>query len=91
MDNNHVNFWQDHSIHYLEMALGRDRCEVIEHPDGYGKRTGDCGDTAEMFLTIRDDRIHSVSIGRNSTVIPGRNHTGASDVSLKGETNDKSR
>ena len=61
MEINKFNFWQDHSTHYLEMALGRDRCEVIEHPDGYGKRTGDCGDTVEMFLTVRDDRISSVS------------------------------
>jgi nitrogen fixation NifU-like protein len=42
---NNFDFWQDHSTHYLEMALGCDRCEVIKHPDGYGKRTGDCGDT----------------------------------------------
>ena len=61
MGSNQFDFWQDHSARYLEMALRRDRCEVIEHPDGYGKRTGDCGDTVEMFLTIRDARIHSVS------------------------------
>jgi nitrogen fixation NifU-like protein len=34
------------------MAFRHDRREAIEHPDGYGKRTGDCGDTVEMFLTI---------------------------------------
>jgi nitrogen fixation NifU-like protein len=34
------------------MAFRHDRREVIEHPDCYERRTGDCGDTVEMFLTI---------------------------------------
>ncbi len=42
-----------------------DRRERIDQPDGYGKRTGDCGDTVEMFLTIGDDRIHSISFEVN--------------------------
>lgn len=48
MEQKKFDFWQDHSRHYFEMAFGRDRREIIEHPDGYGKRTGDCGDTVEM-------------------------------------------
>ena len=59
------NFWQDHSTHYLEMALRRDRREVIDSPDGYGKRTGDCGDTVEMFLTVRGESIETVSFEIN--------------------------
>jgi nitrogen fixation NifU-like protein len=55
------NFWQDHSLHYLEMAYRNDRRGKIAHPDGYGKRTGQCGDTIEMFLSIRQGRIQSVS------------------------------
>ena len=55
------DFWQDHSLRYLEMAFRNDRREIIERPDGYGKRTGECGDTVEMFLTVRGDRIASVS------------------------------
>ncbi|MFH0729617.1 MAG: iron-sulfur cluster assembly scaffold protein [Pseudomonadota bacterium] len=47
-----------HSRHYLEMALSRDKQERIDDPDAYGKRTGDCGDTVEFFLSIRDDRIN---------------------------------
>ena len=61
MEPKRFNFWQDHSLHYLEMAHRNDRREKIEHPDGYGKRTGECGDTVEMYLTIRDGRIQSVS------------------------------
>ena len=55
------DLWQDHSLRYLEMAFRTDRREIIERPDGYGKRTGECGDTVEMFLTVRGDRVASVS------------------------------
>ena len=68
MGNNQFEFWQDHSDHYLEMALRSDRRERVEHPDGYGKRTGGCGDTVEMFLTICDERIHSVSFEINGCI-----------------------
>ena len=30
-------------------------------PDGYGKNTGTCGDTVEMFLSVRNRRIAKVS------------------------------
>jgi nitrogen fixation NifU-like protein len=62
MENNEFDFWQGHSKNYLEMALRTDKREILENPDGYGKRTGDCGDTVEMFLTVDRDRIRSVSI-----------------------------
>ena len=65
MGDNQFDFWQDHSDHYLEMALRSDRRERVQHPDGYGKRTGDCGDTVEMFLTIHGDHIQSVSFETN--------------------------
>ena len=55
------NFLQQHSMHYLEMALSTDRCEKIQHPDGYGKNVGDCGDTVEFFLTVRNNIIRSAS------------------------------
>ena len=61
MTNKQFNFLQDHSVHYLEMAFRHDRRAVIDHPDGYGKRTGECGDTVEMYLRVCDDRIKSVS------------------------------
>jgi nitrogen fixation NifU-like protein len=55
------NFWQDHSSSYLEMAFRTDRREKIDHPDGYGKHTGECGDTIEFFLVIDKETIRSVS------------------------------
>jgi nitrogen fixation NifU-like protein len=55
------DFWNKHSDHYLEMAFRTDRSESITNPDGYGKNTGECGDTIEMFLTVRNNRIQWVS------------------------------
>ena len=55
------NFWQDHSLRFLEMALRTDHHESIARPDGYGKKTGDCSDTIEIFLMLREDRIQQVS------------------------------
>ncbi|MCP4119302.1 MAG: iron-sulfur cluster assembly scaffold protein [Desulfobacteraceae bacterium] len=60
-ENNKMNFWQDHSLEYLEMALKRDFQERVNNPDGYGKRTGECGDTVEFFLMETDGVISSVS------------------------------
>ena len=61
MEPMNFNLWQGHSDHYMEMVFRTDRSEKIEHPDGYGKRTGDCGDTVEMYLSIHQGHIHSVS------------------------------
>ncbi|HSQ83123.1 MAG TPA: iron-sulfur cluster assembly scaffold protein [Desulfobacterales bacterium] len=49
------------SSHYVEMATRMDKRWIIKDPDGYGKRTGECGDTVEMFLIVRKNSIHSVS------------------------------
>jgi len=65
MSQDEFNFWQDHSAKYLEMALGTDRREAVEKPDGYGKRTGDCGDTVEMFISVNDNRIKRISFDIN--------------------------
>jgi nitrogen fixation NifU-like protein len=54
-------FLQNHSLTYLEMALKTDWIERVAHPDGYGKRTGDCGDTVEFFLTRENNIIKCVS------------------------------
>ena len=61
MLNNSTDFFQAHSIKYIEMALRTDRIERVTDPDGYGKRTGDCGDTVEFFLTCKNNLILSSS------------------------------
>lgn len=62
------DFWRDHSLHYLEMAFRHDRRERLQNPDGYGKRTGECGDTVEMFLCLKSGRIQSVSFDSNGCI-----------------------
>ncbi len=55
------DFFQGHSLRYLEMAFRTDRRERLENPDSYGKRTGECGDTVEFFLTLRNGFVEKVS------------------------------
>jgi nitrogen fixation NifU-like protein len=55
------DFWQEHSIKYLEMAFKTDRMEPLEEPDGIGRHTGDCGDTVEMFLKLRGNTVCQVA------------------------------
>ena len=62
------DFWRDHSLNYLQMAFGYDRHARLQNPDGYGRRTGECGDTVEMFLCIKNDRIQSVSFDTNGCI-----------------------
>ena len=55
------DFWQDHSLTFLEMAFRSDRRERLEKPDGYGKKTGDCGDTIEFFLILDGNTIRTMA------------------------------
>lgn len=57
MDDNTLDFLDHHSPEFIEMAYDYSRMEKITAPDAYGKRTGDCGDTIEMFLQISTDEI----------------------------------
>ncbi|HSO60236.1 MAG TPA: iron-sulfur cluster assembly scaffold protein [Desulfobacterales bacterium] len=55
------DFWQDHSVKYLEMALKSDRMEPLENPDGEGRHTGDCGDTVAISLKLQGEVIGRVA------------------------------
>jgi nitrogen fixation NifU-like protein len=61
MHDNNEDFWQSHSMKFLEMAFRTDRQERLQHADGYGVKTGDCGDTIEFFLMLAGDRIEAIS------------------------------
>jgi nitrogen fixation NifU-like protein len=61
MSDRPFDFFNDHSVHFLEMALTTERLEKIESPDGYGKNIGECGDMVEMFLTGKGDKIQQVT------------------------------
>ncbi|MGD9211989.1 MAG: iron-sulfur cluster assembly scaffold protein [Desulfobacteraceae bacterium] len=59
------NFWQQHSLNFLEMAFRTDRQEAIAQFDGYGKKTGDCGDTVEFYINLDGDKINYASYVSN--------------------------
>jgi nitrogen fixation NifU-like protein len=59
---------KDHSLHYMQMAFLSDRHEIMENPDGYGKRTGACGDKVEMFIRVRNEHIQSVTFISNGCI-----------------------
>jgi nitrogen fixation NifU-like protein len=61
MDAHQNDVWQNHSLTFLEMAFRTDRQERIMRADGYGKNTGDCGDTIELFLILEGNRIKTIS------------------------------
>jgi len=67
-DQQQSNLWGESSVHYLEMVTRTDNRRIIKYPDGYGKRTGVCGDTVEMFLIIQKNRIRSVSFITNGCI-----------------------
>jgi len=60
MSSKHFDYWQDHSVHYLTMANSYEKRQILHHPDGYGKKTGDCGDTVEFFLRVKEDRLEEI-------------------------------
>ena len=54
------NDFMSHSKNFLEMAISSDRIGILENPDAYGKNSGDCGDTIEIFLMAKHDRIEKL-------------------------------
>ena len=68
MDERKFDFWHDHSLNYLQMAFGCDRRDRFQNPDGYGRRTGECGDTIDMFLCVKNGRIQTVSFDTNGCI-----------------------
>lgn len=61
MSDKTFDFFQDHSRNFLEVALGTERQASMQDPDGYGKRTGVCGDTVEIFLKLHKKNVRAVS------------------------------
>ncbi|OGR58481.1 MAG: iron-sulfur cluster assembly scaffold protein [Desulfobacula sp. RIFOXYB2_FULL_45_6] len=55
------DFWNDHSLEFLEMAMKRDYQERVQTCDGYGKKTRDCGDTIEFFVNGNKDILDTIS------------------------------
>jgi len=60
-----TDFWQSHSMKFLECAFRSDRHETVRRADGHGKKTGDCGDTVEFFIIVNKDRLQTISYAVN--------------------------
>lgn len=65
MDQASFDFWQKHSLQFLEMALRADKRERFAPADGYGQAQGACGDIVHIFLQVRDGHICSASFETN--------------------------
>ena len=61
MNDTQTDFFNRHSLKFIEMALSTDNIERIETPDGYGTRTGECGDTVEFFLIKKENTLDIIS------------------------------
>lgn len=68
MKKDEFDFLKGHSLHFLEMASKIDKCGTVRHPDGYGRRKGGCGDTVEVFLTVRDGCLQSVQFDADGCI-----------------------
>jgi nitrogen fixation NifU-like protein len=55
------DFWNDHSLEFLEMAMKRDHQESVQAPHGYGKNIRDCGDALEFYLMVKNEELDSIS------------------------------
>ncbi|MDA8135352.1 MAG: iron-sulfur cluster assembly scaffold protein [Desulfobacteraceae bacterium] len=56
-----TDFWNQHSLEFLEMAMKRDYQEKVISCDGYGRKTRECGDTIEFFINRNGDRLEIIS------------------------------
>lgn len=65
MNEEKKDFWQSHSIKFLEMAFRTDKCEIMARPDGYGKKSRSCGDFIEIYLKATGNILSYVSYYSN--------------------------
>lgn len=68
MDVNTLSFWEKHSLNFLEMVFKTERRESLNQPHGYGRKSRECGDTIEIFLTVRDGMIETASFETNGCI-----------------------
>jgi len=65
---------RSHSENFQKMVSRADRYGILEQPDGYGKRTGVCGDTIEISFYVLGGRIQMLTFqvdGCSNTVACG--------------------
>lgn len=55
------DFWQEHSLTFLEMAFRTDRQKRPAHPSGVGHNIGACRDSITMFVVVRKDTVEEIA------------------------------
>lgn len=55
------DFYQDHAMRFLEMALTNEYAEMPAKASGYGFKRGDCGDAVEMAVVVDDGKLSWVA------------------------------
>jgi nitrogen fixation protein NifU and related proteins len=65
VDKTHLDFWQRHSLQFLEMALSADKRERLVPADAHGQAQGACGDRVDIFLKVQDGHIRTASFETN--------------------------
>jgi nitrogen fixation protein NifU and related proteins len=55
------DYWQDHSEQFLVMANLWDRRMATANAAGVGRKTGDCGDTITMYLSVKEGIIERLT------------------------------
>lgn len=55
------NFWNDHSLEFLEMSMKRDFQERVVSCDGIGTASRECGDTITFFLKAEAGQLAAIS------------------------------
>ena len=68
MEDHQADFWQSHSLTFLEMAFRTDRQERLHNADGHGQKSGDCGDTVEFYILLDGDRIKTMAYTINGCI-----------------------
>ena len=59
---------EEYSQRFIEMATDTSRYGVLERPDGYGKKTGECGDTVELYLSVRGGQVRMLTFQINGCI-----------------------
>ena len=65
MSANPNDFWQTHSIRFLECAFRTDHQERLQRADGHGQKTGDCGDSVEFFVVLKAETLQNIGYTLN--------------------------
>jgi len=52
---------EGYSDRFVHMASNPERYGVLEKPDGYGTKTGDCGDRVEFYLSVRGGQVRMLT------------------------------